>query len=121
MDRIWVGERPVLVREIVEALQPDRPLAYTTVMTVMDNLHRKGWLQRERDGRAWRYEAVGSRSLYTAELMKDALSTSDDRSTALAQFVAQMSLADAALLRQALDAASADVAPAPTSKAARPR
>jgi predicted transcriptional regulator len=121
MDKIWTGDRPVLVRDIVEALQPDRPLAYTTVMTVMDNLHRKGWLRRERDGRAWRYEAVGSRSLYTAELMKDALSTSDDRSTALAQFVAQMSLADAALLRQALDAASADVAPAPQAKAARPR
>jgi predicted transcriptional regulator len=119
MDRVWTGERPVLVREIVDALQPDRPLAYTTVMTVMENLHRKGWLQRERDGRAWRYEAVGSRSQYTAELMEDALSTSDDRSTALAQFVSQMSLADAALLRQALDAASADVAP--TRETKRPR
>jgi predicted transcriptional regulator len=121
MDRVWIGERPVLVREMVESLQPDRPLAYTTVMTVMENLHRKGWLRRERDGRAWRYEAVGSRSLYTAELMKDALSTSEDRSTALAQFVAQMSLADAALLRQALDAASADVAPTAPAKKASPR
>ena len=44
MDRIWTGDRPVLVREVVEALQPERPSAYTTVMTVMDNLHRKGWL-----------------------------------------------------------------------------
>jgi predicted transcriptional regulator len=121
MDRVWTGQRPVLVREIVEWLEPDRPLAYTTVMTVMENLHRKGWLRRERDGRAWLYEAVGSRSQYTAELMKDALSTSEDRSTALAQFVAQMSLADAALLRQALDAASADVAPAAQAKQARPR
>jgi predicted transcriptional regulator len=120
MDRVWIGERPVLVREIVEWLQPDRPLAYTTVMTVMENLHRKGWLRRERDGRAWRYEAVGSRSHYTAELMKDALSTSEDRSTALAQFVAQMSLADAALLRHALDAASADVAPTAPAKKASP-
>jgi predicted transcriptional regulator len=121
MDRVWIGGGPVLVREIVDWLQPDRPLAYTTVMTVMENLHRKGWLRRERDGRAWRYEAVGSRSLYTAELMKDALSTSEDRSTALAQFVAQMSLADAALLRQALDAASADVAPSAPAKKAGPR
>jgi predicted transcriptional regulator len=104
MDRVWSGGRPVLVREVVEGLQPERPLAYTTVMTVMDNLHRKGWLTRERDGRAWRYAASGSRSSYTAELMEDALSTSDDRSTALAHFVAQMSPADAAALRKALDA-----------------
>jgi len=42
------------------------------VMTVMDNLHRKGWLRRERDGRAWRYEPTGSRSGYTAALMNEA-------------------------------------------------
>ncbi len=47
----------MLVREMVEDLHNDRALAYTTVMTVMENLHRKGWLRRERDGRAWRYRA----------------------------------------------------------------
>src|SRR4051794_33172757 len=101
MEKIWAGGGPVLVRDVVEALQPGRPLAYTTVMTVMDNLHSKGWLVRERAGRAWRYEASGSRSDYTAELMNEALSTSDDRSTALAQFVAQISSADADALRKA--------------------
>src|SRR5260370_41804234 len=74
-------------------------------MTVMENLHRKGWLRRERDGRAWRYEPTGSRSGYTAALMNDALGTSADRRTALAHFVLQMSPHDAALLRQALDQA----------------
>jgi predicted transcriptional regulator len=42
MDRLWDQGRPMLVREMVEALRGDRPLAYTTVMTVMENLHRKG-------------------------------------------------------------------------------
>ena len=51
MDRLWEWGRPVLVREMVEDLRRDRTLAYTTVMTVMENLHRKGWLRRERDGR----------------------------------------------------------------------
>jgi predicted transcriptional regulator len=37
MDRLWVWGRPVLVREVVEDLRPSRPLAYTTVMTVMEN------------------------------------------------------------------------------------
>ncbi|MBV9796038.1 MAG: BlaI/MecI/CopY family transcriptional regulator [Actinobacteria bacterium] len=103
MDRLWDWGRPALVREVVEALHEDRPLAYTTVMTVMDNLHRKGWLRRERDGRAWRYEPAHSRSAYTVALMSDALGTDPDRRTALAHFVLQMSPHDAELLQQALD------------------
>jgi predicted transcriptional regulator len=103
MDRLWQWGRPALVREVVDDLRKDRPLAYTTVMTVMENLYRKGWLRRHRDGRAWRYEATSSRSGYTAALMTDALGTSPDRRTALAHFVLQMSPHDAALLQQALD------------------
>jgi len=103
MDRLWGWGRPALVREVVDDLHDDRPLAYTTVMTVMENLHRKGWLRRERDGRAWRYEPTGSRSGYTAALMNEALGTSADRRTALAHFALQMSPHDAALLREALD------------------
>jgi predicted transcriptional regulator len=105
MDRLWERGQPTLVREMVEDLREDRALAYTTVMTVMDNLFRKGWLRRERDGRAWRYEPTGSRSGYTAALMNDALATSADRRTALAHFAFQMSPHDAALLREALDQA----------------
>jgi predicted transcriptional regulator len=105
MDRLWELSRPMLVREMVDDLRPDRALAYTTVMTVMDNLYHKGWLRRERDGRAWRYEPTGSRSGYTAALMNDALATSTDRRTALAHFALQMSPQDAALLRDALDRA----------------
>ena len=74
-------------------------------MTVMENLHRKAWLRRHRDGRAWRYEQSGSRSGYTASLMSDAQDTSTDRRTALAHFMLPMSPHDAALLEQALDQA----------------
>jgi predicted transcriptional regulator len=103
MERLWERGSPALVREILDDLRGDRDLAYTTVMTVMDNLYRKGWLRRERDGRAWRYEPMGSRSGYTAALMNDALETSADRRRALAHFALQMSPHDAAILRDALD------------------
>jgi predicted transcriptional regulator len=103
MDRLWQRGSPVLVRDVVEDLQRDRVVAYTTVMTVMENLHRKGWLRREREGRAWRYEPTGSRSGYTAALMNEALSTSQDRRSALTHFVLQMNPRDAAALREALD------------------
>lgn len=35
------------VRRVLEQLNSDRDLAYTTVMTVLDNLHRKGIAERD--------------------------------------------------------------------------
>ena len=102
MDLLWDAERPLLVRDLVEQMRPDRSPAYTTVMTVMDNLHRKGWLRRSRDGRAWRYEPVLSRQAYTAQLMHEALAVSDDRAAVLARFVEEIDPEDAAALAAAL-------------------
>ena len=116
MDRLWEWGRPALVREVVDDLSRDRSIAYTTVMTVMENLHRKGWLRRQRDGRAWRYEPTGSRSGYTASLMSQALATNPDRRTALAHFVLQMSPHDAALLREALEATQPPSARPPSAQ-----
>src|SRR4029078_11525071 len=61
MELLWDSGASRLVRDVVADLGPQRPLAYTTVMTVMDNLHRKGWLIRESDGRARRYAPAASR------------------------------------------------------------
>ncbi len=55
MDVIWAGNRPYAVREVRERMTYGRPVAYTTVMTVMGILYGKGVLHREKDGRAWRY------------------------------------------------------------------
>lgn len=103
MDRIWSAEGRVSVRDILEDLQQDRSIAYTTVQTVMDILHRKGWLHREKDGRAYRYWPTGSREDYTARLMGEALETSSDRDAALARFVGQMDVAEVHALRKAID------------------
>ena len=102
MELLWDAERPPLVRDVVNDLHPKRPLAYTTVMTVMDNLYRKGWLTRERDGRAWRYSVAVSRQAYTVQLMNDALEASSDRAGALARFVEQIDTDDDAALTQTL-------------------
>ena len=102
MEVLWGAERPLAVREVVELLRAERDLAYTTVMTVLDNLHRKRWLHRHRDGRAWRYEPALSRQAYTAQLMHEALAVSDDRAGVLARFVEEIDPADAAALAAAL-------------------
>lgn len=102
MDRIWRRNRPVLVRDILDDLNTDRTLAYTTVMTVMDKLHRKGWLRRHPQGRAYIYEAVASRESYTARLMRDAWATSDNQAVAFVHFLEQLSDEEAKALRAAL-------------------
>lgn len=102
MDTMWTWAEPSTVRDVVEHLQEQRTIAYTTVMTVMDNLHRKGWLQRDREGRAYRYWPVSSREEYSARLMREALSGSEDRAATLVHFLEQMDPAEAAALQQAL-------------------
>ena len=68
MAVLWDNAQLITVRDVLTALQ--RPAAYTTVMTVMDNLHRKGLLTRERRGRAYHYRPLWSREEYTARLMR---------------------------------------------------
>ena len=102
MERLWSWQRPVAVREVLEDLQRDRGIAYTTVMTVMDNLHRKGILTRQMDGRAYVYEPVQTREEHTAALMGQVLAGSKDRTATLLHFVEQMSPAEVARLREAL-------------------
>lgn len=102
MDRLWSWGRPATVREVVDVLAAKREIAYTTVMTVMDNLHRKGWLDRVREGRAYRYAPVASREEYVARLMRDALDGSLDIDASLAHFLEQMTDAESNALRRAL-------------------
>jgi predicted transcriptional regulator len=105
MDRVWAAGRPVLVREIREWLRPNREPAYNTVLTVVEILYRKGWLAREKDGRAYRYRATASREDYTAGLMREAFDTSTDRLATLRTFVQRIDPTEAAELRAMLDEA----------------
>ncbi len=91
MTRVWQWNRPVTVREVLEDLQKERSIAYTTVMTVLDNLHQKGWVRREVVGRAYRYTAVSTRAAYSAALMNEAWALSDNPAAALIAFFDMMS------------------------------
>ncbi|MFI6085326.1 BlaI/MecI/CopY family transcriptional regulator [Streptomyces sp. NPDC051217] len=108
MSRVWEWNRPVTVREVLEDLQRERSIAYTTVMTVMDNLHQKGWVRREVDGRAYRYMAVSTRAAYAAALMNEAWSKSDNPAAALVAFFGMMSPAQREALEDAVRMVSGD-------------
>jgi predicted transcriptional regulator len=99
MQRVWDHGGPVTVRELFEELQQERVIAYTTVMTTMDNLYRKGWLARVKAGKAYRYTATASREEYSARLMREALDGGGDTRAVLSHFVAQMDGEESEMLR----------------------
>jgi len=108
MDQVWAAGRPVLVREIHDGLRPDREPAYNTVLTVVEILYRKGWLARDKDGRAYRYRPTASREDYTAGLMGEVFDTSTDRLATLRLFMERIDPAEADELRAMLDEAHRD-------------
>ncbi|MEU7401900.1 BlaI/MecI/CopY family transcriptional regulator [Streptomyces sp. NPDC044948] len=57
MRECWAADGPVTVRAVLDHLNEDRerPLAYTTVMTVMSRLAEKGLLARTPQGRGYAY------------------------------------------------------------------
>lgn len=62
MDVVWSAGDPVSVREVLEELNRRRaePLAYTTVMTVMNRLTAKNVLSRDGQRRSYVYEATAA-------------------------------------------------------------
>jgi predicted transcriptional regulator len=99
MHLVWDHDGPVTVRELFAELLLERAIAYTTVMSTMDNLHRKGWLARTKEGKAYRYTATASREEYSARLMRDALDGGGDTEAVLSHFVAQMGGEESEVLR----------------------
>lgn len=72
LDLLWKQPRPASVRQVRSALGDE--LAYTTVMTTLDRLYKKGFLARQREGRAFRYFARTSREAFAAGLLRRSLS-----------------------------------------------
>lgn len=101
MTVLWGRKKPLSVREVVEAL-PDREPAYTTISTVLENLRRKGWVDRERIGRLWFYRSLRDRTSHAAERMHGALDDSGDPHEALLHFVDRMDPENLDILRELL-------------------
>ncbi|MGH8998061.1 MAG: BlaI/MecI/CopY family transcriptional regulator [Acidimicrobiia bacterium] len=89
-------------REVQAALSVRRPLAYTTIATILVRLWRKGRLDRQPDGRGFLYRPLRTRVEQAASCMEEALVGVPDRSAAFACFVRNLDRADRAKLRRAL-------------------
>ena|SRR5687768_2982675 len=81
LEALWARACPSSVRD----LQPLFPsVAYTTLMTTLDRLHRKGVLAREKQGRAFLYAPRDSRERFqAARLMSFFVDTVGDQDLAV--------------------------------------
>ena len=82
MNVVWRAGAPVSVRLVLDALngRRDEPLAYTTVMTVMNRLVAKNVLAREGERRHYIYQATAADAAGLA--VRDVLRTHGDAAVA---------------------------------------
>ena len=90
MDVLWTRS-PLAVREVCKLLCGDREPAYTTVMTTLDRLFKKGMLLRHKDGIAFVYEPALSKDDYRRRVLErtisDLVTKKADADPVLAAFV----------------------------------
>ena len=106
MQALWDAGEPQSAYDLLPGLPPadsGRPLAVTTVLTVLSRLEKKGFVRADRTARPHRYVATASREDHVAELMHEVLGDAADRQAVLERFVGGVSSADADLLRNLLD------------------
>lgn len=99
LELLWAQASPATVRHVQLAF-PE--LAYTTLMTTLDRMYRKGLLRRHKAGRAFVYEPCCTRDELLGELVSghvaDLLGASEESTLILSTLVRAVSRADAALL-----------------------
>ncbi|MBA2624088.1 MAG: BlaI/MecI/CopY family transcriptional regulator [Acidimicrobiia bacterium] len=96
---LWsVEPDPATPSDVQAALGSD--LAYTTVMTILSRLWKKGLVERERQGRAYAYRPLLSEAELAARRMQAQLDRTKDREAALSRFVDALPKRDERVLRR---------------------
>lgn len=100
MELLW-REAELTVNEVEDRLRRRRKIAHTTVQTVLDRMHRKGYLTRAKQGKAFVYAPRYTRAEFERGIAQEVLSALLGQSTepALSTFVELVS-ADAGALDQ---------------------
>ncbi|AJT64281.1 BlaI/MecI/CopY family transcriptional regulator [Streptomyces chattanoogensis] len=103
LTALWAAAGPLTPAEVQTAL--GGRLARTTVTTILTRLYGKGAVSRSRAGRGYAYAPVHDSAGLTARRMRSELDKEDDRGTALARFVSELTAEDERLLRALLEGA----------------
>jgi predicted transcriptional regulator len=102
MDVLWEDGRWLIPAEVHTKLPTGGDLSYTTVMTTLARLQRKGRLDRRKDGRAFAYHPTCTRAEWAATRMDEVLNLTGERTATLANFLERLSESDRTQLRRIL-------------------
>lgn len=102
MQAVWHSGEATTTRDVHERLHRRQDVAYTTVMTVMGNLTRKGLLERRLEGKAYVYRAVVTQQELTHSRVVELMSTLLDRfaEPAVSSFINKLDTIDEAKLAE---------------------
>ena len=103
---LWSHRERLTAAEVQQGLDGD--LAYTTVVTILTRLHKKGAVTREKHGRSYAYAPVEDEAGLAARRMGKLLDAYPDRARVLARFVSNLSRSDERTLRTLLHDADGD-------------
>ena len=102
---LWTSGRPMTPAQV--KLEFDDRLAYTTVMSTLTRMYRKGLVARETMGKGYVYTPTMDEASHTAAAMTDLLGRRRDRAGVLARFVSSLRPEDEKLLQRLLGGDSA--------------
>lgn len=100
LEKLWRAGEALTPAQVNAELEGD--LAYTTVMTILTRLWKKGLVTRARSGRAYAYAPAVPQAEYLAERMRGELRRTRDRPAVLSQFVHRLTKKDTEALRDLL-------------------
>ncbi len=94
MEILWNTEHPLTPGQVHTELERTRPIAYTTVLTAVSRLWKKGLLKRDKRGRTYTYVPREDKAESTARRMEELLAATHERSLTLARFTDNLSASD---------------------------
>lgn len=100
LAQLWASPEGATPGEVLRGLGTD--LAYTTVMTILLRLWKKGLVERERRGRAFAYRALVTEADLAANRMRDAFQQVSDREQVFSSFVGGLSKKEERILRRVI-------------------
>jgi len=106
MELVW-ARNEATVAQLVEAIGKRRTVTYTTVLSAVQKLEKKGWLEHRTEGRAYVYRAARKKSDVGGSKLRELLRTafSGDPQLLLSSLIDAARLSDAELagLRKLID------------------
>lgn len=100
---LWSEGGWLTPRVVLERLDSDPPVVYSTAMTILRRLWKKGTLERRRVGKAYEYRPLRDEGEQTADRMVELLSAARDPDAALAHFLGTLDTRHRRQLREILD------------------